>query len=192
LPYFPRMAEAELTALLKLLDTPEPAALGPTRRPGTLAETELDAALKPMLARAKIPAGNGQLICALFLLWHDHLDSSHHIAQGIETADGSFIHAIMHRREPDAGNSKYWWRRVGAHPAFPGIASRAGVLLSQRGAKSLVTKLMPHGKWDANAFVEACDAALSLPDADPQVKLLRELQRIETEVLFEHLASAVK
>jgi hypothetical protein len=27
-----------------------------------------------------------------------------------------FWHAIMHRREPDAANSKHWWRQVGTLP----------------------------------------------------------------------------
>ena len=50
-------------------------------------------------------------------LWllHDFLDQSHTISQDLETKEGSFWHAIMHRREPDASNSKYWWRIVGAH-----------------------------------------------------------------------------
>jgi hypothetical protein len=39
------------------------------------------------------------------------------------------VHAIMHRREPDPWNSKYWWRRVGAHPCFPELARRAGAFL---------------------------------------------------------------
>src|SRR5262245_42612875 len=48
-------------------------------------------------------------------LYHDGLDESHAISQDLDTAEGSFWHAIMHRREPDAWNSKYWWRRVGDH-----------------------------------------------------------------------------
>src|SRR5262249_40608970 len=53
-------------------------------------------------------------------LWirFDFLDESHTLSQEIETPTGSFWHAIMHRREGDFGNSKYWWRRVGKHPAL--------------------------------------------------------------------------
>src|SRR5262245_30984412 len=47
-------------------------------------------------------------------LWlaFDFLFESHAISQELHTPEGSFWHAIMHSREPDASNSKYWWRRV--------------------------------------------------------------------------------
>ena len=60
--------------------------------------------------------------CCLAALWlrHDFLDESHTISQSIDTPSGSFWHAIMHRREGDFSNSKYWCRRVGQHPALIG------------------------------------------------------------------------
>ena len=186
------MTEVELGGLKQLLVTPQPPALGPARRAGTLAEPELATALDPMLARAKVSAPTGELIRALLLLWHDHLEASHSISQGIENTDGSFIHAIMHRREPDAGNSKYWWRRVGQHAAFPEIARRVDELLRSHGLGDLAKRLLPGGRWSPDAFVDACDAAMSLPGSDAHVKLLQEIQRIESEVLLERLLRDAK
>jgi hypothetical protein len=60
-------------------------------------------------------------ISGLWLLAGE-LDRSHSISQDIGSAEGSFWHAIMHRREGDFGNSKYWFRRVGSHPVFDQLA----------------------------------------------------------------------
>lgn len=53
----------------------------------------------------------------LWLLAGD-LDRSHCISQGDSSSEGSFWHGIMHRREGDYSNAKYWFRRVGKHPVI--------------------------------------------------------------------------
>src|SRR5439155_4537203 len=104
-----------MDAIQKLLATPEPPDLGPGPRPGVETEGHLNRKLDEALRQTKLSIARQQLIRALVLLWHDHLDAAHVIAQEIESADGAFIHGIMHRREPDYGNAKYWFRRVGEH-----------------------------------------------------------------------------
>src|SRR5579863_995376 len=42
-------------------------------------------------------------------------EEAHRVAQDIETPEGSYWHAIVHRQEPDAGNAAYWFRQVGRH-----------------------------------------------------------------------------
>lgn len=176
------MSDRVIVEFKKLLVTRTLPALGPEARSDALAEATLNAKLDALFGETEFSRQQQELIRSLLLLWHDHLDASHQISQGIESADGSFVHAIMHRREPDYWNAKYWWRRVGAHPAFPEITRRVGELMKQRGAGELATRLMPGGKWDAGVFVDLCEAAAS----DSQnVELLREIQRVETEVLLE-------
>ncbi|MDF1841157.1 MAG: hypothetical protein P1U77_06955 [Rubripirellula sp.] len=62
----------------------------------------------------------GQQALCLSGMWLlvGELDQSHSISQNIESPEGSFWHGIMHRREGDFGNAKYWFRRVGPHPVF--------------------------------------------------------------------------
>jgi hypothetical protein len=40
-------------------------------------------------------------------------DGAHRIVQGIESTDSYSIHAYLHRKEGDLGNSQYWYRRAG-------------------------------------------------------------------------------
>jgi hypothetical protein len=53
-------------------------------------------------------------------LWHERRGNwsrAHEIAQDIEDADGAWVHAYLHRREGDAGNAGYWYRRAGRRAA---------------------------------------------------------------------------
>lgn len=106
----------------------------------------------------------GDALQSGLLLWNDALDASHTISQGIESRTGSYWHGIMHRREPDYSNAKYWFRRVGAHPTFPALRERALVLLQSgsTGSDSLADYVEAIEKiedWDAFRFVDWCQAA---------------------------------
>ena len=75
-------------------------------------------------------------------LWlhHDFLDQSHRISQNIPTSSGSFWHGIMHRREGDYWNSKYWFRQVGSHPVFTDLHAAVKELFH-----SLDSRFAPEG-----------------------------------------------
>ena len=59
-------------------------------------------------------------------LYVDELDRSHAYSQDLHTPTGSFWHAVMHRREGDFPNAKYWYRKAGAHPAMGHIDLAGG------------------------------------------------------------------
>jgi hypothetical protein len=68
---------------------------------------------KATLTAPHPPAG---LTPALRALWHDgrgDWTAAHETAQEIGDATGSWIHAYLHRKEGDAGNAAYWYRRAG-------------------------------------------------------------------------------
>jgi hypothetical protein len=68
--------------------------------------------LKATLSSPTPPAG---LAPALLALWHDgrgDWEQAHRVAQDIDTAEGSWVHAYLHRKEGDPGNAAYWYRRA--------------------------------------------------------------------------------
>jgi hypothetical protein len=97
------------------------------------------------------------------------LDESHAISQEIDTAEGSFWHAILHRREPDPSNSKYWWRRVGAHPVPGQLAEQAPAL--------------GYHYTDPFAFVDHCERVRGKGGAAE--KTAEDIQELEWRLLFE-------
>jgi hypothetical protein len=104
-------------------------------------------------------------------------DEAHTIAQGIETAEGSYWHAVVHRQEPDADNSAYWFRKVGAHPIFPALRERAAAAGMDVGAG-----------WDPLAFIEFCERARRQPGSDLERQAV-EVQLAEWQLLFNYCAA---
>lgn len=98
------------------------------------------------------------VIAGLYLL-NDDIHNCHIIAQEYETPDGNYWHAILHRREPDYWNSKYWYKRVGDHP---------------------VIREMKKGnpEWDPFTFVDQCES--------DQTEKERKLQMEEMGLLLFH------
>src|SRR5688572_30185921 len=95
--------------LRDFLSTPDPPELGPGPRAGIEPLAPLNRRLDQTLSSLGLSGDQGDLIRATVLLWHDHFDAAHGIAQNIETKDGSYLHAILHRREPDYSNARYWF-----------------------------------------------------------------------------------
>jgi len=116
-------------------------------------------------------------------LYFSCLDEAHRTAQQIHTAEGSFWHAIMHRQEPDPGNSAYWFRRTGDHPVFEPLHEAATEILSRYPGVSF-----PLGeRWDPFAFIDFVEAARRRPGSAEE-NLALEIQRAEWQLLFDYCA----
>ena len=176
-------------ALESLIATPELPGLGPTPRPGRLPLLELNEKIDRFFADTNLSAALQAAVRSAALLWHDYLDESHTISQNIPSADGSFLHGIMHRREQDYSNAKYWFRRVGRHPAFAWIATQAERLLDGRGEKELASRLVPGGHWDPFAFVDECELATRRSSKESIAQALRGIQEVEFNALLSHILS---
>ena len=178
------MSDAGATSFLELIGTDELPELGPGPRAGVLPEAELLGKVDVWLADKKFPARTAKLFRAAALLWHDHHEAAHAIVQDDPGSEASFLHAILHRREPDASNACYWLRRVGRHPAYVTIGKRVSEFLEGDEFKRWRDILVPDGQWDAEGFVDACYICNPREYTYP---LFQKIQRIEMECLLDYL-----
>ncbi len=126
---------------------------------------------------------------AALWLYFDFLDESHTISQGIDTVTGSFWHGMMHRREGDYDNAKYWFRRVGAHPVYEPLRAAAAEIATQEAAASgrcdpAAEFLATQPRWDAARFVDLCRRVVR--DGCPCESLCRQVQLREWQLLFDY------
>ena len=78
----------------------------------------------------------------------DALDECHRIFQEDHTDAGSYWHGMMHRREGDFDNARYWFRRAGALPiaaALHAEAARVSPLMARQTT------------WDAYLLTGECE-----------------------------------
>jgi hypothetical protein len=57
-------------------------------------------------------------LCALWYDLHGDWDAAHKIVQALSDRNAMWIHAYLHRKEPDISNARYWYQNAGK--AFPG------------------------------------------------------------------------
>ena len=123
---------------------------------------------------------------------HDFWDASHEAAQKADDLGerdfSAYWHGIAHRREPDASNAAYWFRRVGKHPTYQPLATAARALLDEHGDKELAARLIRDDAWNSTAMIDLCTTARP---GTPREGLARRLQRLEMWLLLEATFSSL-
>ncbi len=111
------------------------------------------------------------------LLWNDDLYASHTISQDIPEPIGSYWHGIMHRREGDFSNAKYWFRMVGRSPVYKE--------LYEQGLK-IYPKIKEWNQWDPLRFIDEIEeVTISGGEDSPLGEQLRKVQVIEISLLLQ-------
>jgi hypothetical protein len=117
-------------------------------------------------------------------LYFSALEPAHALAQAEHSAEGSYWHAIVHRQEPDAGNSAYWLRRVGRHPVFEQLAAEAAALAAAEPAAGFA----PPAAWDPFVFLAFAETARRQADSAAG-RLAQDIQLAEWRLLLLHSAA---
>jgi hypothetical protein len=117
-------------------------------------------------------------------LFLDALDESHRLSQEIVSSTGSFWHAIMHRREGDFSNSKYWYNRCANHHVLRLMGAVAGSLAGDSSRDRAVARALSEG-WNPNGFVDLVAAVHDKP-GDPRYEIAVKLQQAEWAGLFDY------
>jgi hypothetical protein len=137
--------------------------------------------LRPMpLARVKCATPKSSTLAppvrAGLYVYFGCWDEAHTVAQDLETPEGSYWHAIVHRLEPDAWNSAYWYRKVGRHAIFPSLRARAAEIGVDFGPA-----------WDPFKFIDYCEHARVNPGSPEEARALA-IQLAEWQLLFDWCA----
>lgn len=125
-------------------------------RPPLAPQSPWNQEISKKLQKAELSEPTRAALC----LWNDDLDTAHHIAQQIDTSTGSLIHGVMHRRQGDYSNSKYWFHRIASHPVFDELRRE-------------------FAHWDPFEFVDQCRNALGKKKTED----ITQLEKIQTREL---------
>ena len=121
---------------------------------------------------------------AAIWLYHDFLTESHHLIQLVQTPTASFWHAVMHRREQDYWNSKFWFRSAGQHPIFSALQQKAIEFARKSESNPTALFIRKQYEWDPFVFVDLCERNQGTHSSAEL--LCRQIQTAEWEILFDY------
>lgn len=82
----------------------------------------------------------------------------------------AYWHAVMHRREPDPSNSKYWWRRVEPHSVLDELRGECPAL--------------GYRFTNPQEFIDFCERVRG--SGTPEEESAKRVQLLEWRLLFDH------
>lgn len=126
----------------------------------------------------------------LLLLWHDHWNPAHEIAQSREgEPDHDLLHAILHRREGDFANAGYWFRGAGKHACYPILE---GALADASSGIASDIPGIEGGRWSPSAFLASVrkQAQSGAAETGDGSRVLRLIQAEEFRAFAAHLLLA--
>ena len=170
-----------------LLD-PDLPPLGPGTPKAEFEQRIAKTAPETVRGSAIVSLGNADCCLAGIWLWNGFLDQSHELSQNVDTPEGNWWHGIMHRREPDAGNAAYWFRRVGDHQLFSALGEKVREHAKQTELPVEAQWLSQCTDWQPQQFIEACESARHDPNKIV-CRVLREVAAIEWYTLFNYCRS---
>ena len=102
-------------------------------------------AAAPITDAAMLTLVRGALLYAV-----DDLDGAHRIFQDDPSALGSYWHGMLHRREGDFDNARYWFRRAGRLGVFGAL---------HEATSTLSADIARQPTWDPYLFTGLCEQA---------------------------------
>ncbi len=105
----------------------------------------------------------------------DALPEAHAFFQESSGDTGAYWHGMLHRREGDFDNARYWFRRAGVLPFFSEM---------HRNATAHSAAMARQSNWDPYLFTGQCEQARF--GADDIAGEMVALQRIEFDAIFDY------
>ena len=122
------------------------------------------------------PGAPVALVRAGLFYYHNAMDDSHKQAAKSAGDLGSYWHGMVHRREGDFENARYWMRRAGEQPVFPEMQARASDGSPHMSRQS---------NWDPFLFIHLCEQ-YKYGETEYK-KELGHLQRVEFAAMFDYV-----
>ena len=105
----------------------------------------------------------------------DEIEAAHTFFQEAPGDLGSYWHGMLHRREGDFDNARYWFRRAGVQPFFAAL---------HRAASAVSPDMARQPGWDPYLFTGQCEQVRF--GAEEFLDEMVKLQRMEFDAVFDY------